>query len=190
MKIRDNRFFLISFRARPMSQKWPWFLAITVSRCESLFCCSIAALPHTMGRLMPAASFARDCVGFCVGAISIRFFKNWTLSLNPYPLTSMTRSIELKFFSHRKHLARLVDGFTAVWNSLHTGHRKRKTPSLIFEGICNWSLISISTGILFLNSNNSRDENLFFMGHLILKFFRCLLLYHRQWPAVSCLLNR
>jgi hypothetical protein len=44
----------------------------------------------------------------------LSFFKKDTLSLNPYPLTSITISMVLKFFSHRKHLARLVEGFTAV----------------------------------------------------------------------------
>lgn len=94
--------------------------------------------------------------------------KNKTLSLKRNPLTIMTSSMVLKFFSHRKHLARFVVGWVAVLNSLHTGHKNRKTPSLIFDGMDNSSLISRLTGIAFLNSNNSWDENRCFMANLSL----------------------
>lgn len=120
-----------------------------------------------MGLPIPATRALSAFV--CTFCGIFKVFKNKTLSLNPLPLTAMTRSMVLKFFSHRKHLARLVFGLTAVWNSLQVGHRKRKKLSLIFVGICN-SLISISTGMLFLRSNNSRDENLALIKHLFFCF--------------------
>ena len=55
----------------------------------------------------------------------------------------ITISMVLKFFLHQKHLPRLVLGLTAVWNLLHKGHRKRKKPSLILDGIANSFLIKI-----------------------------------------------
>ena len=42
------------------------------------------------------------------------------------PWTAMTSSMGLKFTPQRKHRARLVFGFVAVWNSLQRGQRKRR----------------------------------------------------------------
>ena len=95
--------------------------------------------------------------------------------------TAITRSMVLKFFSHLKHRARFVAGCVAVWNSWQTGQRKRKTPSLIFEGICNSSLISRLTGIAFLNSNNSWDENRFFMDSLSVFMGLTTVFFLWQW---------
>ena len=64
-------------------------------------------------------------------------WRYFTLSTNPMPCHTITISMVLKFFSHLKHLPRLVLGLTAVWNSLHKGQRKRKKPSLVFDGIAN-----------------------------------------------------
>ena len=78
-------------------------------------------------------------------------------------LQIITRSMVLKFFSQRKHLARLVFGWVAVRNSPQRGHRKRKNPSENLQGIINCLSINQSIGMKFRNSYSCRPENLFFI---------------------------
>ena len=87
----------------------------------------------------------------------------------------------LKFFSQRKHLARLVLGFVAVWNSWQTGQRNRKNPSLNFDGSLRCFSINVSIGMWFRNTNNSWDEKCRFICTPLQKFSKYYLdLWLRQ----------
>ena len=76
--------------------------------------------------------------------------------------TVIVISIGLKFFSHRKHLARFVFGFVAVTNSEQIGQRNRKYPSDTLEGNFKNSAIKIDMGMSFRNCLNLLFE--YFLG--------------------------
>ncbi len=86
-----------------------------------------------------------------------------TVSRKLMRFTTIVISIVLKFFSHRKHLAKLDFGFVAVLNSEHTGQRKRKNPSDVLDGNSSKSAINTVMGMSFLSLLSISAEQCFFI---------------------------
>ncbi len=88
-----------------------------------------------------------------------------TASTNWHCSTAITSSMGLKFTPQRKHRARFVLGFVAVWNSLQRGQRKRKYPSRSFHGMSRrWRMRSL-IGRSFLSDLRRSPENRWLTGN-------------------------
>lgn len=81
---------------------------------------------------------------FVLARIGFRYF---IASMKEHWWTVITMSIGLKFFWHRKHLARFVLGLVAVRASLQIGQMNRKYPSDCLQGICKELAIKSDIGI-------------------------------------------
>ena len=83
--------------------------------------------------------------------------------------STITISIVLKFFLHRKHRARLVFGLTAVLNSEQRGQRNLKYPSEYLWGMSRTSAMRRSMGMSFRSERKNCGEKSSVMGDLLKK---------------------